>query len=232
MIKLQWRRVIVGPSFNPGEQKSMSLPQTQVRHTIEEYLALERASEERHEYLDGQIYALAGESEEHGDICTNIVGELRAQLKGTPCRVWSKDIKVRSGPTPKPYQTTKGLFSYPDVVVVCGERQYHDQHRDVLLNPLVIIEVLSPSTEAFDRGEKFRRYRTYLKSLTDYVLVSQAMPLIDHYRRQSGNEWVLSSVGDLEGSLYLASIDCTLRLTEVYDRITFPAETLEDSEGE
>jgi Uma2 family endonuclease len=210
----------------------MSLPQAQSNYTVAEYLTLERGSEERHEYLDGQVYAMAGESEEHGDICVNLVGELRTQLRGRPCRVWTKDVKVRSGPTPKPYQTTRGLFSYPDVVVVCGERQYHDQHRDVLLNPTVIIEVLSPSTEAFDRGEKFRRYRTYLDSLTDYVLVSQAMPLVEHYRRQPNNEWVLSAVSELEGTLHLASIDCSLRLAEVYDRVTFPAETIENPDEE
>ena len=105
----------------------------------------------------------------------------------------------------------------------CGERQYHDQHSDVLLNPTVIIEVLSPSTEAYDRGEKFWRYRTYIDVLTDYVLVSQSMPLIEHYRRQPNDEWLLASVGDLAGSLQLASINCTLRLAEVYDRISFPS---------
>ena len=207
----------------------MSLPQPQPHYTIEEYLALERESEERHEYLDGQIYAMAGESIEHGDICVNIIRELSSQLRGRPCRVWTKDVKVRSGPTPKPDRTIKGLFAYPDVVVVCGERRYHDQRRDVLVNPTVIIEVLSPSTEAFDRGEKFRRYRTFLESLTDYVLVSQSMPLIDHYRRRSKSEWVLSPHDDLERSLYLASIDCTLRLTEVYDRVTFPVEDAESA---
>ncbi len=200
----------------------MSLLQSQLSHTVEEYLAQERASEERHEYLDGQIYGMDGESEEHGDICVNIVGELRTQLRGGPCRVWTKDTKVRSDPTPKPYQTRKGLFSYPDVVVVCGERQYHDRHHDVLLNPKIIIEVLSTSTEAYDRGEKFRRYRTYLESLTDYLLVSQSMPLIEHYRRQPNDEWLLAAAGELAGSLQLTSIDCTLQLAEVYDRISFP----------
>ncbi|MCA1555062.1 MAG: Uma2 family endonuclease [Acidobacteria bacterium] len=220
LIWLIWQR---------GGTKSMSLLQSQLSYTVEEYLALERASEERHEYLDGQIYAMAGESEQHGDICVNLVGELRAQLRGGPCRVWTKDTKVRSGPTPKPYQTRKGLFSYPDAVVVCGGRQYHDEHRDVLLNPTVIIEVLSPSTEAYDRGEKFRRYRTYLGSLTDYVLVSQSLPLIEHYRRQPNDEWIMASAGDLNGSLHLASINCTLRLAEVYDRISFPTASEQES---
>ncbi|MGH8587999.1 MAG: Uma2 family endonuclease [Gammaproteobacteria bacterium] len=138
----------------------MSLAISQIRHTVEEYLALERASEERHEYLDGQIYAMAGESQNHGDICINLIAELRTQLRGKPCRVWTKDVKVRSGPLPLRPHARKGLFSYPDVVIVCGEPQFLDPQQDVLINPKVIIEVLSPTTEAFDRGEKFRRYRT------------------------------------------------------------------------
>ncbi|MEK6289764.1 MAG: Uma2 family endonuclease [Acidobacteriota bacterium] len=202
----------------------MSLPRTIARYTVEEYLALERGSEERHEYLDGQIYAMAGESIEHADISSNLVGILNPQLRGTPCRVWTKDSKVLSGPAIRSYKSIKGLFSYPDIVVVCGEPRFLDEHRDVLLNPTLIIEVLSPSTESFDRGEKFRRYRTHLASLTDYVQVSQALPLIEHFRRQSNDEWVLSTVSDMAGSLHLASINCTLRMTEVYDRVSFPEE--------
>lgn len=203
----------------------MRMPQTQPCYTIEEYLALERQSEERHEYIDGQIYAMAGESLEHGDISVNMVGELRSQLKGTPCRVLTKDTKVLSGPALRSHKSIKGLFSYPDVVVVCGEPQVLDDHRDVLLNPTVIIEILSPSTERFDRGDKFRRYRTHLASLTDYVQVSQALPLIEHFRRQSNDEWVLSTVSDMTGSLHLASINCTLLMSEIYDRVSFPEET-------
>jgi len=118
----------------------------------------------------------------------------------------------------------QGLFSYPDLVVVCGAMQFHDQLRDVLLNPTLIIEVLSPSTEAFDRGEKFRRYRTWLPTLQDYLLVAQDKPLIDHYHRVEENRWELVSVEGLEASLHLASIHCTLRLADVYDRIIFPIE--------
>src|SRR5712692_5248045 len=121
------------------------------RFTVEEYLAFERASDERHEYLDGVIYAMAGsaspqamagESEDHGIICTNLSGVLFAQLRSTPCRAFSKDTKVRCGPY-RPH-TREGLYAYPDLVVVCGPSQYHDQARDVLLNPTVIVEVLSP----------------------------------------------------------------------------------------
>jgi Uma2 family endonuclease len=208
----------------------MSMPQTQPCYTVEEYLALERQSEERHEYIDGQIYAMAGESNEHADISVNLVGELRSQLKGTPCRVWTKDSKVLSGPAFRSYKSIKGLFSYPDIVVVCGEPLFLDEHRDVLLNPTLIIEVLSPSTESFDRGEKFRRYRTHLDSLTDYVQVSQTLPLVEHFRRQSNDEWVLSTISDMTASVHLASINCALRMSEIYDRVKFPEEISETAE--
>jgi len=205
----------------------MSLPRARTRYSVEEYLASERESEERNEYLDGQIYAMAGESPQHGAICTNIGGQLYAQLRGKSCQVFSKDMKVRSGPAPKLGQT-KGLYSYPDLLVVCGELKFHDEHRDVLLNPAVVIEVLSPTTEAFDRGEKWARYQTWLPELTDYLLVSQTKPRIDHFHRRAGGEWVYSLVNSLEDSLRLDSVGCVLQLTDVYDRIVFPVEESED----
>lgn len=207
----------------------MSLPKVQQHHTVEEYLALERQSEERHEYLDGLIYAMAGESPQHGTVCVNSGSELHRQLKGTPCQVFSKDIKVRSGPLPLVRHSTKGLFSFPDLLVVCGALEFLDEYRDVLLNPKVIIEVLSPTTEAFDRGKKFWRYRTYLSSLTDYLMVAQSMPMIDHYVHRSG-EWILNTVSGLEGTVNIASIGCTLRLADVYDRVTFPEASDPESE--
>lgn len=192
-------------------------------YTEDEYLALERASQERREYLDGQIYLMAGESPAHGTICTNLTIEVGSQLKGTPCRAFSKDTKVRSGPIPKSRYSAQGLYSFPDLVVVCGEPQFLDEHRDVLINPRVIIEVLSPSTEAFDRGEKFERYREHLDSLTDCVVVAQSRPLVEHFARQSNGEWVIAaSARDLSGTVALDSVGCTLRLSEVYDRIVFP----------
>jgi Uma2 family endonuclease len=207
--------------------RSLSLPQSRVFYSADEYLALEREAVERHEYLDGEIYEMAGESPEHGTICTNIGGQLYNQLRGKDCRVFSKDMKVRSGPTLR-RGAFKGLFSYPDLVVVCGELKFLDDRRDVLLNPTVIIEVLSPSTEAFDRGEKWARYQTWLPELSDYVLVSQSAPRIDHYRRARG-EWIYTLADGLEGRLRLDSIDCELLLADVYDRIVFPAEP-EDEE--
>jgi Uma2 family endonuclease len=202
----------------------MAFVPIQQRSTIAEYLAQERAAEERHEYLDGEVYAMAGESPEHADICTNLVGRLHAQLQGTPCRVRSKDTKVRSGPAPQHPRARRGLFSYPDVVIICGEPQYHDVHRDAVLNPRLLIEVLSTSTEAFDRGEKFLRYHTWNPTLTDYLLVSQSRPLIEHFVRQPDGGWSYYVYQGLDQSLPLHSLACTLRLVEVYDRITFPAE--------
>jgi len=202
----------------------MSLPISHEIYSAEEYLTLERKSEERNEYLDGQIYAMAGESPEHGAICTNINGQLYSQLRGKPCQVFSKDMKVRSGPTPKRGHTTKGLFSYPDLLVVCGELKFHDERHDVLLNPTVIIEVLSPSTEAFDRGEKWLRYQTWLPEITDYLLVSQTLPLIEQFHREMDGRWIYSFVKELESSLHLSSIDCTLQLADVFDRVAFPVE--------
>jgi len=201
----------------------MRRPQSRIHFTEEEYLAIERAAEEKNEYIDGQIFAMAGETEAHNTICINITGELHSQLKGGPCRVFAKDIKVRSGPSPKLFQIPRGFFSYPDVLVVRGERQFHDQRRDVLLNPNVIIEVLSKSTEAFDRGEKFIRYRTWLPSLTDYLIVSQDKPVIEYYRRQENNEWSLATVTGLEATLKIESISCSLKLNDVYDGVQFPS---------
>src|SRR3954468_9562104 len=135
----------------------MSLPQESVRYTVEEYLEMERASEVRHEYLDGRIFEMSGESLSHGRISTNLVISLGLQLRGKPCDVLSKDTKIQSGWLPRPRQMMKGLFSYPDVVIVCGQPLFHDEYQDILINPNVIIEVLSATTEKFDRGEKFRR---------------------------------------------------------------------------
>lgn len=200
----------------------MALPHKKIdyRYSSEEYLEMERAAEVRHEYLDGEIYEMAGESLDHGRICTNIVTELHTQLRGKDCDVLSKDTKVRSSFLPTPRRMMKGLFSYPDVLVVCGTPQFHDEYQDILLNPVVIIEVSSDSTEVFGRVKKFFRYQL-LESLIEYVLVSQRYYLIERYaRREDG--WLYSSVGGLSASLHLASIDCDLRLSDVYDRVTIP----------
>jgi Uma2 family endonuclease len=198
------------------------------RFTVEEYLAFERASEERHEYLDGVIYAMAGESPDHGRICMNLAATFVLQLRGSDCEAFSKDMKVCCGPYRA--HTREGLYAYPDLVVVCGAMQFHSQAEDVLVNPKVIVEVLSPSTEAFDRGEKFRRYRAWLPTLTDYVLVAQDQLVIDHYQctstgspaPQEQTRWELETLEGLDAHLHLPSIACTVPLSEVYERIVFP----------
>jgi Uma2 family endonuclease len=210
----------------------MSLPQSHISYSTEEYLVIERGAAERHEYLDGHVYAMAGESPEHGTICTNIGGQLYNQLRGKDCQAFSKDMKVRSGPNPLSDRALKGLFSYPDLIVVCGELRFTDEYRDVLLNPTIIIEVLSPTTEALDRGEKWVRYQSWLPDLSDYFLVSQSKPQVEHYQRQVSGEWLYSLISDLEGKLHLASTECTLQLTEIYDRIRFPADAIEVPVGD
>lgn len=199
----------------------MAQPIPKPLYTIDEYLAFERKSEERHIYFDGELFAMAGESDEHGDISVNLVVSLGSQLKGKPCRVRTKDTKVRSGPTPLPGQSTRGLFSYPDIVVVCDDPEYHDAHTDIILNPTAIVEVLSPSTEAFDRGSKFTRYQTCNPTLRDYLLVSQDQPQIEQFTRQPDGTWSYQLYVGLDASVAIPSIGCVLKLSEVYDRVVF-----------
>ncbi len=184
--------------------------QTKAHFTPEEYLALERKAEYKSEYFAGEIFAMSGASERHNLIVTNIVRELSLQLKRRPCKVYPSDMRVKVSPT--------GLYTYPDVVVVCGEARFEDAHMDTLLNPTVIIEVLSESTEAYDRGRKFEHYRT-LASLSDYLLIAQDRPRIEHYVRQPERRWLLSETNHLADTISIVSIQCDLALTEVYDKV-------------
>ena len=208
----------------------MALRESELLYTLDKYLAFERASESRHEYVDGYLYEMSGESLAHGDISMNLSGILYNQLRGTPCRALSKDTKIRSGPLPHPRRIMKGMFSYPDLVVVCGRPQFHDDYQDIILNPTVIIEVLSPSTEDFDRSGKFTRYRKFSPTLTDYLLVAQDVPLIDHYQRQADDSWLLRTVQGLEREIQLPALGCVLRLSEIYDRVEFlPLDEADDA---
>ncbi len=191
----------------------MSLPRSLPVFTAEQYLALERNSEIRHEFLDGFVYAMAGESPEHSTICFNLSVHIGSQLKDKPCRGFSPNMKIRID--------TKGLFAYPDLAIVCGEPPYHDERRDVLINPTVIFEVLSPSTENYDRGEKFTRYSTHIGTLKNYVLLSQHEPRIETFTRQAEGSWTSSVAHGLPASVYLPAIDCQIVLAEIYDRMTF-----------
>jgi Uma2 family endonuclease len=196
-----------------------SLPQPQLLYTREEYLASEREAFERHEWLDGLIYSMAGESPQHSLICSNANACLHLQLRGRPCAVYSPNMKVYSR-LPSDIGL-KGLFAYPDSTVVCGEARFHDEHRDVLINPRVVIEVLSPTTERYDRGKKFLRYQQN-SSLTDYVMIAQAYPSIEHYARRANGSWLYSVTTELTASVTLESIECRLPLADIYDRIVFP----------
>ena len=200
----------------------MGLRVPKKKYSVAEYLELERSSEERSEYLDGDILLMAGESREHADISSNLLREIGNQLKGTACRAWTKDMKVRSGPAPENATTTKGLYSHPDIVVVCGEPEFHDAHTDILLNPKVIIEILSESTEAFDRGEKFTRMQKWNPTLTDYVLISQDKPQIEHFAKPRKGAWTYQLFTGLDAQVEISSIHSTLKMTDVYDRVIFP----------
>jgi len=201
------------------------------RYTVAEYLEFERQAEERHEFVDGEVRAMAGESPQHSILNFNLIASVANQIKGKNCQGFSPNMKVRSGEQIVPH-SSRGLFSYPDLTVVCGQPVFHDQIGDVLMNPKVIFEVLSPSTESFDRGEKFHRYRNHNESLTDYVLVWQTKPLIEHFQRQPNDQWLMTEVKGMESELCIASIDCRLKLAEVYDRVNFNPPAAPDAEVE
>jgi len=187
----------------------MALPQ-QFLPTIsaEQYLDFERCSEERHEFIDGVVYAMAGESPDHSTICFNLASTIGAQIRDQPCRGFSPNMKVRTG--------LGDLYAYPDLMILCGEPKFHDKRGDVLLNPTVVFEVLSPSTEKYDRGEKFRRYRTQVESLRDYVLVSQDRVRVEQYHREDDGTWSEAEITEANGALVLNSIECTIAVAEVY----------------
>jgi Uma2 family endonuclease len=180
--------------------------------TPEEYLAFERKSEFKHEYIDGEIFEMSGNTREHNLVVTNLVSELRQQLKGGPCEVYPSNMRVRVPGT--------RFYTYPDVVVVCDEPKLEDNEFDTLLNPTVIFEVLSESTEKYDRGKKFWRYRE-IESLRAYILVSQDVPRIEQFSKQSACNWTLSDAASLDVSIEIEAIGCTLALREVYDRVVF-----------
>lgn len=188
----------------------MALPEKFV--TPEEYLAFERASEIKHEYLGGEVYAMTGASRNHNKIVANTLASLHGQLRKSPCEIYPSDMRVKT--------RSPVLYTYPDITIVCDEPQFEDTILDTLLNPTVIIEVLSPSTEAYDRGNKFRHYRT-IPSLQEYVLIAQDSRRIERYLRQPNNEWLLSEAAGPDATLTLPSIQCELALADVYEKVTF-----------
>ncbi|MDT5121147.1 MAG: hypothetical protein QOC96_629 [Acidobacteriota bacterium] len=181
--------------------------------TPEEYLALEREAEYKSEYCDGEIFAMTGASRKHNLIALNIGAELRDQLKGRQCEAYANDMRVHVPAT--------GLYTYPDVVVVCGEPQLEDEHFDTLLNPVLIVEVLSKSTARYDRSGKFGDYRS-ISSFAEYLLVAQDEYRVEHYAKQPDARWLLTEYRALEDVIQLDSIQCSLPLKEIYDKVELP----------
>lgn len=183
----------------------------QPRLSFDDWLAIERTTtEQRSEYVAGEVFAMAGGSEEHNLIALNVGAELRNQLKGRPCRVYPSDMKV--------HIAAADVGTYPDVMVICGERAFYDGRRDLVANPILIVEVLSESTEAYDRGEKFHHYRS-LESLQAYLLLSQTQMQAELFLRQLDGTWSLSSYEGPSASIPLHLIEAELSLAEVYDKV-------------
>lgn len=179
--------------------------------TPEEYLEMERKAEFKSEYFYGEIYPMmASASPQHVLIVTNVVSELRSQLKNQPCMVYSSDLRIQVSKT--------GLFTYPDIVVVCGSPTFVDEHNDTLTNPVLIVEVLSKSTKDYDRGEKFEHYRT-LDSFKEYLLIAQDKHHVERYVRQTNHSWLFSETNDKNDTVELKSIQCHLALNEIYDKV-------------
>lgn len=186
------------------------------RHlTPQEYLALERRAEYRSEYFRGEMFAMTGGSRRHSLVGSNLLFRLREQLRSRPCEVHHADLRVKV--------SASGLYTYPDIVVFCGEPQLEDEAQDTLLNPVAVIEVLSPSTEDYDRGVKFRHYR-HIPSLMEYVLISQAECHVERFSRQPDETWVLWETSDLQATLALPAVACELRLAEIYEKVEFDIE--------
>jgi Uma2 family endonuclease len=177
----------------------------------EEYLRLERQSEYKSEYVNGGIFAMTGASLRHNLVAGNIFGELRQQLKGRQCHAYVGDMRVKV--------TATGLYTYPDVVVVWGEPKFEDRYLDTVLNPTVLVEVLSPSTERYDRIAKTSYYRM-LNSLAEHLLVAQDEVRLERYVRQPNGEWLLSQWTSLDNVVEIESIGCSLALRDIYDKVT------------
>jgi Uma2 family endonuclease len=180
--------------------------------TPQQYLEIERAAPSRSEYCDGEMFAMAGAGEAHNLIVMNIAGSLWQQFRNRPCRAYSNDMRVRVSAT--------NLYTYPDVVAVCGEPRFQDDRRDTLLNPILLVEVLSPSTEAYDRGRKFDQYQT-VDSLREYLLLSTDRIHADLYTRQADGRWLLTSAGSINDSLALDSVNAHLIMADIYDKVAF-----------
>lgn len=187
--------------------------QPEHRYTASEYLEIDRAAEVRGEYLNGVIYGMGGATARHVQITVNISSELHSLLREQPCMIYSADLRV--------CVDRKRMYAYPDIVVVCEEPQFLDAEMDTLLNPVLIIEVLSESTKNYDRGEKFERYRS-IPSFREYLLVAQDRVYVERLLKQDDGTWVFSDTNDPSGSVELASVGCRIPLSEIYFKVPFP----------
>lgn len=185
-------------------------PQPKRYITEEEYLEFEQSSVSKHEYYRGEIFAMTGGTEPHNLLAGNTYASFHAQLRQRPCRVYNSDQRIKVMAT--------GLHTYPDVTVVCGQPQFIEPSRLTIINPTVIVEVLSPSTERYDRGMKFQHYRT-IPSLQDYLLISQDDQRIEHYTRQENGVWQLHEAVGLTGQVTIQSIGCILTVADVYEKV-------------
>ena len=178
--------------------------------TPEQYLELERGAERRSEYIDGRMFAMAGANEAHNLVVANTLSAIHQQLRTRPCRVYSTDMRVRS--------RTQGPYMYPDLAAVCGAPEFANNEFDTLLNPVLVIEVLSPSTEAYDRGRKFEAYKK-IETLREYLLIAADRMHADLYIRQSEGRWLLTSVGQPADVLTLGAVSVELRLADLYEKV-------------
>jgi Uma2 family endonuclease len=192
--------------------------QPQPRLTPEQYLEIERAAQVRSEYYNGRMYALSGGTHPHAIVIGNLGSELHIALKKGPCVVTTSDMRVRVNKS--------GLYTYPDIVVVCDPPQYGDGRHDTVTNPTLIVEVLSPSTEAYDRGFKFAQYRM-LESLREYALVSQSEPRVETFLRQPSGDWLLSESAGMNAVCRFDSVGCAIAVKDIYDKVTFGGEDAE-----
>ncbi|MGI8469823.1 MAG: Uma2 family endonuclease [Pyrinomonadaceae bacterium] len=190
-----------------------AIPKTKL--TPAEYLEFERKSETKHEFFDGEIFAMSGAKRNHNKVMTNISGLVWQHLKGRNCESYSSDMRV--------FVPETGLYTYPDLVVVCGEPKFQDNIFDTLLNPILLIEVFSDSTESYDRGKKFQHYRS-IESLQEYALVSQDEARIEKYVKRGDGFWLLSEAVGLDSEIEFSSIEHRITLVEVYDKIDFSVE--------
>ncbi|MBK9751399.1 MAG: Uma2 family endonuclease [Chloroflexi bacterium] len=182
--------------------------------TPEEYLTFERASEVKHDFLNGEIYDMTGASRKHNQIVVNLAISLGSQLKGRTCEIYTSDMRVK---------VNSRHYTYPNAVVVCPEPQFEDRAFDTLLNPTVIIEVLSPSTETYDRTAKLKNYRA-IASLMHYILIAQDSAHVEQYSRTGDTTWVISEVDGLDGVIELPAIQGTLSMLDIYDKVTLELE--------